>query len=303
MASSTATEEAARAEVDAPAAVGVDTGAAGGVGAGTAGGAGSGGGVRRPRRSSGVAAGSTTATGSTPRGGGTGKAARTQRSSAMFGNIPRPGKARTTAHRRRKSGNDIAPVVTGAVRRYSVSAPSTSPVEFAGGVPSPAAPSRMSVGGGGGGGGGGMGMGISGCHQVPAVGAGVAAAPGRPVCGSMFDQGLQVNQQMDDLAALGDLLFGPDETAAAAAAEAKGNGFLAAYPDMFAPTTSQQWNSPYVPFCPPGVFSHDQSLLGAPSSFASHDPAFLTGMAFSNWGGLGSERHGLGAPPSSVGPL
>ena len=78
-------------------------------------------------------------------------------------------------------------------------------------------------------------MAIPGCHQLTAsAAAGVAAAAaaaGRTVCGSnMFDQGVQVNQQMDDLAALGDLLFGPDETAAAAAAEAKGGGFLAIYP-------------------------------------------------------------------------
>lgn len=159
-------------------------------------------------------------------------------------------------------------------------------------------------------GGGGGGMAMPGCHQLPVSAAsGVAAAAsataGRPVCGSnMFDQGVQVNQQMDDLAALGDLLFGPDETAAAAAAEAKGGGFLAVYPEIFAPSPSSSHQlSHSVPFCPPGVFSHDQSLLGAPSSFASHDHGFLTGMAFSSWGGLGSDRNGLGAPYNSVGPL
>lgn len=126
----------------------------------------------------------------------------------------------------------------------------------------------------------------------------------------MFDQTMQVTQQMDDLAALGELLFGPDETAAAAAAESRGHGLFAssyAGGGVFSPI-APPWSPSCVPFCPPGVFSHEFSSFAAggppPSTFSSHELAFSNGLASaSNWGGLGGDRNGLGAPTGSVGPL
>ncbi|CAM9288929.1 unnamed protein product [Scytosiphon promiscuus] len=113
------------------------------------------------------------------------------------------------------------------------------------------------------------------------------------------------NQQIDDLSVLGDLLFGPDEAAAAAAAAgARAQSLLSAqiHPGVFSHSASSQWGSqgPCVPLCPEGVFSQDAFLISA-SPF-SYDNGFSGGLASANnWGSaLSWDSNGLG---SSVGPL
>lgn len=132
-----------------------------------------------------------------------------------------------------------------------------------------------------------------------------ATTAGRSGGGGMFESSAKFSQKNDDLATLGDLLFGPDETAAAAEAEARGNGLVASHPGLFSQNI-MQW-TPGGPFCPTEVFLHDQSLmLGAHSPFSSNEHVFSHGLTSSalNWGGIGGDRNSsLGVPIGGVGPL
>lgn len=117
--------------------------------------------------------------------------------------------------------------------------------------------------------------------------AAAAAAAGR-AGGNVFEQNTSVNQQMDDLAALGDLLFGPDDIAATADLKATG-----AHAGVFSPNASQ-W-APCTPFSAPEIFPQDQSLFGVPSSasLSSNDLG---------WGALVGDRNMVGMP-TNVGLL
>lgn len=99
------------------------------------------------------------------------------------------------------------------------------------------------------------------CHQLSMTSS---------LAGNVFEQQMQLSQQMGDLTALGELLFGPDETAAAA--ESRGLGMMTAHPGIFSHNASQ-W-APCVPFCPPGVFSHESYLDGTSPVFTSHEHGF-----------------------------
>lgn len=103
---------------------------------------------------------------------------------------------------------------------------------------------------------------------------------------------------MDDLSVIGDLLFGPDETAAAvAAAGARAQSLLAVRrtPSVFSYSAGAQ--GPCVPLCPRGVFSQELS----PSSISSYDQGFSAGVASAaSWANLFSgEANGW----NSVDPL
>lgn len=117
--------------------------------------------------------------------------------------------------------------------------------------------------------------------------AAAAAAAGR-AGGNVFEQNTSVNQQMDDLAALGDLLFGPDDIAATADLKATG-----AHAGVFSPNASQ-W-APCTPFSVPEIFPQDQSLFGvSPSASLSTNDL--------GWGALVGDRNMVGMP-TNVGLL
>lgn len=117
--------------------------------------------------------------------------------------------------------------------------------------------------------------------------AAAAAAAGR-AGGNVFEQNTSVNQQMDDLAALGDLLFGPDDIAATADLKATG-----AHTGIFSPNASQ-W-APCAPFSAPEIFPQDQSLFGVASTSSSSTNDL-------GWGALVGDRNMLGMP-TNVGLL
>lgn len=196
----------------------------------------------------------------------------------MFGTLGRPGRDGTNSHPCRKiSGNTPAAAVSD--RRFS-NAPSS--------LSGAAAASRSSAA---------AGVGApAGCHPLSVT----VASAGRSGC-NIFEESLPVNQHMDDIASLGELLFGPDETAAAA--EAQDQGLTVTQPGSLLHDPSQ-WAS-YVPFCPPGVFSHDHMLVDAPSVSSCHEQggSSMALACASNWVGFESDRSGLlGTPTSSAGP-
>ncbi|CAM9642952.1 unnamed protein product [Pylaiella littoralis] len=130
----------------------------------------------------------------------------------------------------------------------------------------------------------------------------------------------QVGPRSDDLAILGNLLFGPEEAAAAAAGTISQNLRKAhsLNPVAFSASPNESSLSPLpwgttslacVPLCPPGVFSEDTAFYGEDSiSSSSFEHGFSAGLASaaaaaaaaaaaSNWGGgeVGEgDRSGLG---------
>lgn len=274
---------------------------------------GSNGGAKRPRRPSGG-----------PRNGKTkANVQRKPKSSAIFGNIVPPslaaaaevmpvvvaGTASPATKLLRKSSTNTSsasPARKNKVDSHRISAPSSptpareQPTPAA--VPASSCSSNSSDGGGE----------VDGNDSA----ASPALLPSTPsesdaslvseLSAPIFSLGPQGSQQIDDLSILGDLLFGPNEAAAAAAAAGtRAQSLLAAHlnPSVFSYSPGAQWGAqgPCVPLCPQGVFSQESSLL-SPSPFSSYEQGFSAGVtSAANWSGAiaGGDANGW----SSVGPL
>lgn len=243
---------------------------------------------------------------------GNGNVAGGQRSSAVFGNIPRPNGGATAAgiQHRRSIGSER--------RLYSASPPPPSP------SPLPLSlPSHLLGSTGGGVSGGGCcasdGMGALNLASTTSTSAEVEEAVMMTTSltginnnntNTMFEhQTGHVKQQMDDLAALGELLFGPEDPAAASATTAsttvietreQGAGGALHGGDVF-PSSSSHWapsvSSSVSPRSSSVLFSQHQGALGAAAHTdafsAAQEQSFASGLASApGWRAPGSDRSG-----------
>ena len=200
-----------------------------------------------------------------------GRVQRNQRPSSMFSDLARTDGGDMIMGQHRRKGN----IVSGDANANSTMIPSTNAKTGIGS--SPSFPAKRTT----------QGSRTASTNKVPgymemSVATAAAAAAAGRAGGNVFDPHMNVNQQMDDLSALGDLLFGPDDTAATA--ELRGPS---APSGVFSPHASQ-W-APCVSFNQPEIFAHDAALFGMTTTSAMSSNDFT-----SSWGALVNDRNNIG---------